>query len=160
MKIGVISDTHDNLSKIKQAVELFNAEGVELVIHAGDISAPFAAEAMNKSRCRVIAVLGNNDGEKIILAKKFENIGELHANMAQIEVGGKKIAVVHYSDSVEALALSGQFDIVIYGHTHKIDVRKEKTLVVNPGEGGGWVTGKCTVALIDLDKLDVEIREL
>jgi putative phosphoesterase len=160
MKIGVISDTHDNLPKIKKAVELFNAEGVQLVIHAGDIIAPFAAEAISELRCRVIAVLGNNDGEKIILAKKFENIGELHPNMAQIEVGGKKIAVVHYSDTVEALAVSGQFDIVIYGHTHKIDVRKEKTLVVNPGECGGWVTGKCTVALIDLDKLDVEIREL
>jgi putative phosphoesterase len=160
MKIGVISDTHDNLPKIKKAVELFNAEGAQLVIHAGDIIAPFAAEAMNKLQCRVIAVLGNNDGEKIILAKKFEDIGELHANMAQIEIGGRKIAVVHYSDSVEALAVSGQFDIVIYGHTHKLDVRKGRTLVVNPGECGGWVTGKCTVALIDLDKLDVEIREL
>lgn len=160
MKIGVISDTHDNLPKIKKAVELFNAEGVQLVIHAGDIIAPFAAEAMSKLQCRVIAVLGNNDGEKIILAKKFEDIGELHANMAQIEVGGRKIAVVHYSDSVEALALSEQFDIVIYGHTHKLDVRKGRTLVVNPGECGGWVTGKCTVVLIDLDKLDVEIREL
>lgn len=160
MKIGVISDTHDNVLMIKKAVELFNAEDVQLVIHAGDIVAPFAIEAMKGSRCRVIAVLGNNDGEKIILAKEFENIGELHANMAQIEVGGRKIAVVHYSDSVEALALSGQFDIVIYGHTHKLDVRKGRTLVVNPGECGGWVTGKCTVALIDLDKLDVEIREL
>ena len=160
MKIGVIADTHDNLPRIRQAVELFNSEGVELVVHAGDIIAPFAVEAMKELRCRIIAVLGKNDGEKIILARKFEDIGELHANMAQIEVGGKKIAVVHYSDSVEALAVSGQFDIVIYGHTHEVDVRKEKTLVVNPGECGGWVTGKCTVALVDLDKLDAEIREL
>ena len=160
MKIGVISDTHDNLPKIKKAVELFNKEGAQLVIHAGDIIAPFAAEAMSELRCRVIAVLGNNDGEKIILARKFEDIGELHANMAQIEISGKKIAVVHYSDSVEALVASGQFDIVIYGHTHKIDVRQGKTLVVNPGECGGWVTGKSTVAVVDLDELDVEIREL
>jgi len=160
MKIGVISDTHDNLPKVQKAVELFNAERVQLVIHAGDIIAPFAADAMNELQCRVVAVLGNNDGEKIILARKFEDIGELHANMAQIEADGKRIAVVHYSDSVEALIASGQFDVVIYGHTHEVDVRKERTLVVNPGECGGWVTGKSTVAIVDLDSLNAEIREL
>ena len=147
MQIGVISDTHDNIPKLKAAVELFNEEQVELVLHAGDIIAPFAVVAMADLKCRAIAVLGNNDGEKVILTQKFESIGELHPNIAKVEIGGRQIAVVHYPDLAEPLASSGQFDIVIYGHTHEVNVRKEKTLILNPGEGGGWLTGKCTVAL-------------
>ncbi len=160
MKIGVLSDTHDNIPKIKAAVELFNAEDVQLVIHAGDIIAPFAAAAMSDLKCRVVAVLGNNDGEQIILAKRFEDIGELHIYAAQIEVGGKNIVVTHYPDLVESLAASGDFDVVIYGHTHNVDVRKENTLILNPGECGGWVTGTSTVALVDLETLEVDIREM
>jgi len=160
MRIGVISDTHDNIPKLKAAVELFNEEQVELVLHAGDIIAPFAVAAMADLKCRVIAVLGNNDGEKVILAKRFESIGELYQSIAKVEIGGRKIAVVHYHDLAEPLASSGQFDIVVYGHTHEVDVRKEKALILNPGECGGWLTGKCTVALVDTDNLDVDIREL
>ena len=46
MKIGVFSDSHDNVPMVKKAVELFNNEGVELVIHAGDFIAPFVVAAM------------------------------------------------------------------------------------------------------------------
>lgn len=160
MKIGVISDTHDNIPKIKAAVELFNEEQVELVLHAGDMVAPFAVAALAGLQCRVIAVLGNNDGEKVILKQKFESIGELHPTIAQVEIGGRRIAVVHYLDLAEPLASSGEFDLVVYGHTHEVDVRKKKALLLNPGEGGGWLTGKCTVALVDIDSLEVEIREV
>ena len=34
MKLGIISDTHDNMPVIAKAVELFNDEKVDLVIHA------------------------------------------------------------------------------------------------------------------------------
>lgn len=32
MKLGIISDTHDNMPKIARAVELFNEEKVDLVL--------------------------------------------------------------------------------------------------------------------------------
>ena len=60
----------------------------------------------------------------------------------------------------EPIAKSGEYDVVIYGHTHEIDVRKEGTLIVNPGETGGWTTGRSTVAIVDLDSLEAEIREI
>ena len=65
MKIGVLSDSHDNVPMVKKAVELFNSEGVELVIHAGDFIAPFVVAAMGDLKCRVVGVFGNNDGERI-----------------------------------------------------------------------------------------------
>ena len=50
-KIGIMSDSHDNLPAIRAAVELFNREKVDLVIHAGDVGAPFTAREIKKLRC-------------------------------------------------------------------------------------------------------------
>ncbi len=160
MKIGVMSDSHDNVPMIKKAVELFNNESVELVIHAGDFIAPFSVAALSDLKCRVVGVFGNNDGERIGVAKRFEAVGDIHPNLASVEVGGRKIAAMHYPELAEPIAKSGEYDIVIYGHTHEIDVRKEESLILNPGETGGWTTGKCTVAIVDLETLEAEIREL
>ena len=150
--------TKENMIKI--AVNLFNAEGVELVIHGGDFIAPFAVAAMSDLNCKVIGVFGNNDGERIGIAKGFESVGEVHNNLAEVAVGNRKICAMHYPELAEAIAKSGEYDIVIYGHTHQIDVRQEKSLILNPGEVGGWVTGKSTVAIVDLNSLEVEIHEL
>jgi putative phosphoesterase len=160
MKIGVLSDSHDNVPMVKKAVELFNSEGVELVIHAGDFIAPFVVAAMGDLKCRVVGVFGNNDGERIGLAARFAEVGEVHPNLASVEVGGRKIAAMHYPELAEPIAKSGEYDVVIYGHTHEIDVRKEGVLIVNPGETSGWTTGRSTVAIVDLDSLEAEIRDL
>ena len=68
--------------------------------------------------------------------------------------------MLHEPDAIDALADSGHYDVIIYGHTHEIDVRHGKTVVINPGETGGWTTGRSTVALLDLNNMDVEIVEL
>ena len=160
MKIGVMSDSHDNVAMIQKAAELFNNERVDLVIHAGDFIAPFAVAALSGLECRVVGVFGNNDGERIGIAKRFEAVGEIHPNLATVEIHGRKIAAMHYPELAEPIAKSGEYDIVIYGHTHEIDVRKAQSLILNPGETGGWTTGKSTVAIVDLDTLEAEIREL
>jgi len=36
MLIGIMADSHDNLPKVRQAVEFFNQKKVALVLHAGD----------------------------------------------------------------------------------------------------------------------------
>lgn len=41
-------------------------------------------------------------------------------------------------------------------HDNLPKVRRE-TLLVNPGECGGWLTGRSSGALIDLDKLEGKI---
>ena len=67
---------------------------------------------------------------------------------------------MHAPDMLDALERSGAYDIIVYGHTHKLDVRGGETLVVNPGECGGWLTGRCTVAVLDTEYMEVEVREL
>ena len=94
--------------------------------------------------------------------------GEVHPKLAAAEVGGRRIAAVHYPELALPIALGDAYDIVIYGHTHEIDVRPDangKTnghgvLLLNPGETGGWLTGRSTVALVDLESLEVEIVDL
>ena len=51
-------------------------------------------------------------------------------------------------------------DMVICGHTHAPTVEGERPLVLNPGEVGGWVTGRSTVALLELDTLAVSILDV
>ncbi len=160
MKLGVMSDSHDNVPKVEAAVELFNRRQVDLVVHAGDFIAPFAVAPLAALDCRVVAVFGNNDGERVGLAKKFAGIGEVHPNLAPAELGGHKIAAVHYPELAEPIAAGNAYDVVIYGHTHEIDVRRGTSLIINPGEVGGWLTGRATVAVVDLETLEVEIVDL
>ncbi|MEM2130603.1 MAG: metallophosphoesterase family protein, partial [Candidatus Bathyarchaeia archaeon] len=76
MKIGLVSDTHDRLPFIDRAVRKLNDEGVDLVLHAGDYSAPFAALRFSSLKSQMIGVFGNNDAEKELLQKNFEKIGK------------------------------------------------------------------------------------
>ena len=69
--------------------------------------------------------------------------------------------MMHKEKLIDALAESQKYDVIIYGHTHRTDLRKiGKTLIVNPGECGGWLTGKSTIALLDLETLSAKIVEL
>ncbi len=169
MKLGIMADSHDNVPMVRRAVELFNRRRVDLVIHAGDFVAPFAVAPLAELDCRVVAVFGNNDGERVVLAKKFEAIGEVHPNLAEAGLGGRRIAAMHYPELAEPIAASGRHDLVIYGHTHEIDVRQAETAapearpsttLLNPGEVGGWLTGRSTAAIVELEDMQVEIVEL
>jgi putative phosphoesterase len=160
MKIGVISDTHDNLPQIAKAVKLFNKEKVELVLHAGDFIAPFTSREFKELDSRLIGVFGNMDAEKTNLAEKFSKIGKIYESPYKLEVGGRRIILMHKETLVDSLSKSGDYEVVIYGHTHQVDLRKEKALILNPGECGGWLKGKPTVALLDLEKLEAEVIDL
>jgi len=160
MLIGVMADSHDNVPKIEAAVSLFNQRGVEHVLHAGDFVAPFAIDPLRALECPLLAVFGNNDGERLGLAARIREIGEVHAYLATATLADRRLAMVHYPELAEPLARSGAFDLVIYGHTHRVDQRRDDGLLLNPGETGGWLTGCSTVAVVDLTRLQVELHEL
>lgn len=159
MLIGVISDTHDNIDTTKRAVELFNSKGIEYLIHAGDITSPFTLKLFKDLKCRYAGVFGNNDGDKLLLHERAE--GKIKNAPLKLTLADKKIVVIHEHHLAEALAESGQFDLVIYGHTHEPVVKHIKnTLLLNPGELCGWLYGKPSVALVDLNKMKAEIIQL
>ena len=160
MLIGVMADSHDNVPKIEAAVSLFNQRQVQHVLHAGDFVAPFAIDPLRGLGCPVLSVFGNNDGERLGLAARIREIGEVHAYLATATLDDRRIAVVHYPELAEPLAESGAYDLVVYGHTHRVDQRQDHGLLLNPGETGGWLTGCSTVAVVDLTTFRVRIHEL
>ena len=159
MLIGIMSDTHDNLIPTRKAIELFNNRKVEYVLHAGDYTSPFTLKLFEELKCEYAGIFGNNDGDKLLLQDRAG--GRIHNQPYIFILSNRKIIVMHEHHIVDALADSGHYDLVIYGHTHEADVRKVKnTLIVNPGETGSWLYGKSTVALADLNKMEAEIVEL
>jgi len=158
MKIGIISDTHDNLTEIEKAVKFFNAEKVELVLHAGDFVSPFTLMILKELSCSFVGVFGNNDGDKLML-KKTSN-GNIFNSPHSINLGDKK-AIISHELPLEALIQSQYYDLIVYGHTHQVDTRVvDRTIVVNPGECGGWLTGNSTVAICILEEKKVQIVTL
>lgn len=156
MLIGVISDTHDNLPMIARACGLFAARGVEAMLHAGDLVSPFAMRLLMKAGIPLTAVFGNNDGEKDGLRKIFSNI---HEPPHRLVLGGRAVLLAHdpalLGDAERAAA-----DLVVHGHTHEVRVVPGHPLILNPGEAGGWLTGRCTAAIVDLNDMRAEIVEL
>ncbi len=169
-KIGVISDTHDNLSAARKANEIFRREGVEYVFHLGDFTSPFTfREVFNGFESKGYCVLGNNDGEKILLAALANRMGVMLRDYPyMVEISGKKILLLHgfgppenTLSIIRALASSGFYDLILYGHTHEpIIEATSATLIVNPGEASGVLTGRKTVAIVDLETMDARILEL
>lgn len=157
MKIGVISDTHDNLPAIAAALSLFDRAGVEAILHAGDFVAPFALARVLQARKPVYAVFGNCDGERAGLAKLLPDLTD---GPRRLELGGRKIGLVHIGKHLTHEDIEAS-DIIVTGHTHEPKVEHaEGRLVVNPGEAAGWVTGRCTVAIIDTATMAADIEEV
>lgn len=162
MLLGVISDTHDRTPVIKQAVTLFNERKVAAVLHCGDFVAPFALNPFKELKCPFYAVFGNNDGEREGLTKVFEANGwSLNGRPWSFELSGYKISILHEPAPIKNLVEQRAQDLIVYGHTHEpYFEKKEKTMVVNPGEACGWVKGICSIALVDMAKQECVIERI
>lgn len=152
--IGIMSDSHDHMDGVRAAVELFNREKVELVVHAGDLISPFTAGAFDELQAPLEAIYGNNDGERRGLMAAYAELCPLE-DFKELEVDGRKIAVIHGTTEalVDALSESGKYDLVIRGHTHRKEVIEGSTMIINPGETCGYLSGEKTVILLDTDDL-------
>lgn len=159
MKIGIMSDSHDNLTAIRLAVKFFRQAGISHLIHAGDIVASFSATEILAASVPVTAVFGNNDGEKaglrdILGSSVFE---PPYAFVTHFEPK-RKILLTHDLSKVDK-KLYEEVDVVIHGHSHKVSVVTEgKTKLINPGENCGWLYGKSSIITLDWETLEAEVH--
>jgi uncharacterized protein len=156
--IGIMSDSHDNLNAIRKAVKVFNNEKLDLVIHAGDLISPFTVNEFKKLESELVAIYGNNDGEREGLKRAYKDICHLE-DFKEISVEGWKFSIIHGTNPsiVDSLARSGKYDVVVRGHTHKLEIINDKTMIINPGEVCGYISSKQTVVLLDTDDLSFEV---
>ena len=95
MLIGVIADTHDHVPMIDRAIEVFNHQQVQAVIHPGDLVAPFAAHRLLRYKGPIYAIYGNNDGERHGLQRVLPQIKD---GPLKLEFGRRRVVVHHFVD--------------------------------------------------------------
>ena len=159
MKIGVVSDTHNNLKNIEIIINLFNDEKVPLVIHTGDISNANTLEKFSKLNSKLIGVYGNNDrnepGLKEVAKKNNFQFQEPPRRLSLLD---KEIVIFHEPDKIDQfLSENKLIDVVLYGHTHRYEnITKNGVLYFNPGESAGMQKGKNAIGILDLINLEAK----
>src|SRR3989339_503004 len=151
MKIAIVSDTHDNIPNIDEGLRLIKEKGVGTIIHCGDVSAPSVIKYLSENFTgKTHLVNGNVDGDHQTIINEFnlKNVS-LYGEVGEIVLDKKKLAWTHHPDTAKALAASGKYGIVFYGHTHKPwEETINQTKMVNPGTLAGLFS-KPTFAFYD-----------
>lgn len=159
MRIGIVSDTHNNLKNVATIVELFNEAGVERVIHTGDITQAKTIDVLAGLTMPMVGVFGNNDvGEREPLQRAMDAHGfEFRDPPFELVWHDRRIIVVH--DPLEFDGhLGDEHELALHGHTHRY--RSEivgSNQFFNPGECAGMMAGLNAVGIVDLASLDTEL---
>ncbi|HMK56551.1 MAG TPA: metallophosphoesterase [Dissulfurispiraceae bacterium] len=158
MIVGIMSDTHDNLDNLRKALAMFQQMKVEHIIHGGDYTSPFTYFKVLKDFAGgFTGIFGNNDGDRVALNKVYQD--RIYPQPHIFSLHGRKIVVMHEPGVAEALADSGHFDLVVFGHTHEPVLKHVgKTILVNPGEVSGWLYGKPSVAVVNLETMEGKLH--
>lgn len=163
LKIGIVSDTHEELSEHINAV----IKGCDIAIHAGDIGTSSVLEALQPKSGHIIAVAGNNDKPYLWDFKDWQLVKNL-PHVRVLSVPGGEIVIEHghehdmYKPAHEDLrAAHPEAKLIVYGHTHiQVIDNETKPHVLNPG-AAGFTRNKggpsCVVLSIDNDTWDYEV---
>ena len=145
MKICIVSDSHDRADPLARAVHAAKAAGAELVIHCGDLIGAQTVKPALAAGLPVHAIHGNNLGDARAMEYQSRMSGgqlQYHGPDAVLEIGGRRVFVVHYDNYGYAFACTGDFDLVCCGHSHKAEARQ----VANVKGGTSWLVNPGTVA--------------
>lgn len=163
MIIAVLSDSHDHWVNMKNAVEIANSEGCEVLLHAGDLIAPPGIEVLKQFKGKVYFVWGNNEGERVGITRQMdasENI-TLAGNVLECEIESIKVFMNHYPNIGRMAYESNKYNLIVYGHDHTFNTEsKDNSVLLNPGEICGYRSGVATFAIFDTDTKAVKKIEL
>jgi len=174
MKLGIISDVHDNLRATTKALEFFKKNGIEMLVHMGDWVSPFTMRAFTKIEVPIKSVLGNGDPDIQKFQYQLQNLEDLktlkldiHERFHDFMFDNKRIAVFHGNDDdLNKFIIESQlFDVFCVGHSHIPKIEKNgKTLIVNSGSMVGWMLDKGdlprTVAIYDSDLNEAKLFDI
>lgn len=154
--VGLISDTHIPISAEKIPEKVFDFfKGVDLIIHAGDLVEFNLVKELEKL-APVIGVYGNMDEKEV--KEKLPKINS-------VSILGWKIGVMHNPHSfygmnrIRKIAYQNDFNIFVFGHTHKPLIKQEEVLFINPGSATSPLPPflvRPSVALLKVTKEKVE----
>lgn len=169
MKICLLSDSHDHISLLDAAVARARAWGAQAVLHCGDVVAPSTLGCLRKHGLPVHVIHGNNTGDLYTLgrlAAEPDTHIQYHGMDAGLDLGGRRIFLVHYPHYARAMAATGDWDLVCCGHTHQVaqewvpNIQGGRTLLLNPGTVGGVGGAPSTFLVGDLESLTFHTETL
>ncbi|MEM9552779.1 MAG: metallophosphoesterase [Acidobacteriota bacterium] len=164
MKLGVFSDIHDQLDHLDRLLRVLGDEhGIDVALFLGDFCSPIPARRLSAFAGTVHCVFGNGDGDRFAMHKialQPESALRLHGEHAELELGGRRLALTHYPLYGRALARTGDYDAVFSGHTHqRHQERFGDSLWLNPGEILGAM-GPPSYAVYDCTRGEAEVLDL
>ena len=126
MKIAILSDTHKKSSLMIEAIEMLKKDGATFLLHAGDLENRENLDILDKCGLKYISVFGNNDYNII----QYQNEYNIFKEPYYFKLANLKFKLMHLP-----FYMSGDTDIIIFGHTHYFESEyKNGTLFLNPGE--------------------------
>src|SRR3954470_24494839 len=95
MRLGILSDTHDQVARARVAVELLRDQGAEALVHCGDLTGPEMVAVCAELPCSF--VFGNNDLDRTPdLARAMAEAGAVCLGWGgELTLAGRRVAVVH-----------------------------------------------------------------
>ena len=156
MRLGILSDTHDELVRTKVAVQMLRDAGAEALVHCGDLTSPPIV-----ATCAVLPcwfVFGNNDADSVTalqLAAMESGVVCLGWGSV-IELAGKRVGVTHGHMRIDMRRVLGdQPDYLLSGHSHFAnDMMDGPVRRINPG--ALHRADEFTVAVLDLVSGELE----
>lgn len=138
MRIGIVSDSHGNAGRLRQAVSDLLGKNVDVIVHCGDLCTREHLQMLGRLPVPVKLAVGNMDRRLHRLAVDTTVDGvEVCPQFAQVKLeDGRFLAAVHGDREMvlDQLISGGQFPYVCHGHTHRRrDERIGETRVINPG---------------------------
>jgi putative phosphoesterase len=168
MRIGLLADTHiawEQKELPPEVIEIF--QGVDLILHAGDIYAHYVLDELEQI-APVLAALGDDD---------YPGSDPRVQNKHILEIEGHTLLLIHEGPNIpiSPLWLSLQYqkqiapnenrygkpDIIIFGHEHRTVVeRYNGVLYVNPGSPTllNYQPGPGTVGILEINDGKAEVR--
>lgn len=160
MKIGILSDTHDEHLRTRNAVKLLKEKRAEVLIHCGDLTTPEIVEIC--SLLPFYFVFGNHDSDMVPYLEQaaFDFDATCLRWGGDLRIGGKHIAVVHGHLTSDLLPLlHNEPDYLFSGHSHIAESWMEgRTRRINPG--ALFRTDEYSVAILDLETEDLTFLQI
>jgi uncharacterized protein len=166
MNIGIVSDSHDHAQALSEVSTALVAQGITTAIHLGDLCAPTMIDTLMAHGLIWHGVFGNNDTNQLELALRklpqSSHVDILNADFRVLEIGDRLLFITHYPQIARIAAISGKYDAVFHGHTHRATQELIKTAdgsrtcpLYNPGELYGTRYGACTYMICNTDDMSV-----
>src|SRR5260370_36150183 len=95
MRLGILSDTHDQIARLCLAVRLLRDEGADVLAHCGDLTGPHVVAVCAELPCYF--TFGNHDADNVPVLERavVEVKGVCLGWGGEVTLAGKRAAIRH-----------------------------------------------------------------